>query len=256
MSGLQLMAGQPGQQPSGPYGPYTDYVAPRFGFTALVAALDMRRRTGRGCYLDVSQSEAGAQFIAQGLAEYSATGRVCGAQGNRDPLMAPNNVYACAGGEGDTSWVAISVADDAAWAALVDVTGIRALRDPCLATLEGRQAREDEIDAALGAWCRALGAGEVEDLLQANGIAAHLAASPEDLAVDTQLEDWGHFLSLERADGTGSVVEACRFRLDASPPVTCRASPLMGQETEDVLRKRLSFDAARIAELREAGALD
>ena len=36
--------------PAGPFGPYTDYPAPRFALTALLAALDHRNRTGQGVF--------------------------------------------------------------------------------------------------------------------------------------------------------------------------------------------------------------
>ena len=47
MSGVQYLTGWADRPPAGPFGPYTDYPAPRFALTALLAALDHRRRTVR-----------------------------------------------------------------------------------------------------------------------------------------------------------------------------------------------------------------
>lgn len=93
MSGIQMLAGQAGGDPVGPYGPYTDFVAPRLALSVLLAALNDRRATGRGRFLDIAQAEAGMHFIAEGFAQYAATGQVPVAQGNRDAHMVPNNVY-------------------------------------------------------------------------------------------------------------------------------------------------------------------
>ena len=255
MSGLQVLAGREGQPPTGPYGPYTDFCAPRLALPVLLAALDMRRRTGQGRWLDISQAEAGMQFIAETFADYAATGHVTVAQGNRDPRIAPNNVYPCAAPEGETAWVALSAVDDAAWGGLVAASGIEALADPALATLEGRKAREAEIDGILAAWTAEREAGEVEALLQAAGVAAHVVASNADMAADPQLAAWGHFLQLERQYGTPSWVEACRFKLSETPGAPRMAAPHYGRDGERVLRDMLGMDPMAVAELAEQGVL-
>lgn len=255
MSGLQVLAGREGQPPTGPYGPYTDFCAPRLALPVLLAALDMRRKSGKGRWLDISQAEAGMQFIAETFADYTATGHVAMAQGNRDPQIVPNNVYPCAAPEGDTAWVALSVTDDAAWQALVATSGITALADPALATLEGRKAREAEIDAALADWTRARDAWEVEAVLQVAGVPAYVVASNADMAVDPQLAAWGHFLDLTRHDGTSSWIEACRFKLSVTPAVPSLAAPHYGRDGETVLREMLGMAEDRIARLAEQGVL-
>ena len=252
MSGLQVLAGREGADPVGPYGPYTDFVAPRLALPVLLAALEVRRHTGRGRRLDVSQAEAGMQFIAEAFAERAATGRVPVAHGNRDPLVVPNGVYPCAAAEGETAWVAISATSDAMWAELAAETG---LTDPAFETRAGRKAGEDAIDAALADWCRGQTPQAVEDRLQARSVAAHVAASPADLAADPQLAHWGHFQTRPRPDGTPAHHEACRFRLSLTPAEVQRAAPAYGRDTDKVLRDWLGLDAARIEELEAAGVL-
>lgn len=255
MSGLQVMAGREGADPVGPYGPYTDFVAPRLALPVLMAALEERRSTGKGRRLDVSQAEAGMQFIAEAFAGWSAKGLVPVAHGNRDPQVAPNGCYPCAAPEGETAWVAISVNDDAAWSALRDLVGDDALSDPSFATLEGRKAGEAKIDAVLNAWCKDREAQDVETVLQAKGVAAYVAASPADLAADPQLAAWGHFQNTPRTDGTPAHHEACRFQLSLTPAEVRRAAPEYGRDTRDVLSGFLGMDAAEIDRLAAEGVL-
>jgi len=66
-SGFTYLAGDPDGEPMLLFGPYIDFVAVGFGLVAVLAALDCRRRTGRGQYIDLSQYEAGLQFIAPAL---------------------------------------------------------------------------------------------------------------------------------------------------------------------------------------------
>ncbi|MDH3644929.1 MAG: CoA transferase, partial [Gammaproteobacteria bacterium] len=53
IAGFYEITGWPDLSPSGPWVAYTDTIAPRFVSILLAAALDHRRRTGQGCYLDV-----------------------------------------------------------------------------------------------------------------------------------------------------------------------------------------------------------
>ena len=79
LAGFGYLAGWPDRAPAGPMGAYTDYIAPKFTIAAVLAALDHRRRTGEGQYIDFSQGEASAQFLATALLDYTANGQRVGA---------------------------------------------------------------------------------------------------------------------------------------------------------------------------------
>ena len=130
LAGFYELTGWPDRTPTMIYGAYTDFVSQRFTATALLAALDHRRRTGEGQHIDVSQLEAALQFLGPELLAYELDGRVATRAGNRDRDLVPHGVFPCLpeperadrypdGGSGAEGWVAISCADDAQWAALV-----------------------------------------------------------------------------------------------------------------------------------------
>src|SRR5204862_3668757 len=77
MSGFTYLTGYgPGEPPMLLYGPYVDFVAVGFGLIAILAALDYRRRTGSGQHIDLSQYEAGIQFITPAVLDAQVKGRV------------------------------------------------------------------------------------------------------------------------------------------------------------------------------------
>lgn len=116
ISGYQAIVGWPDAPPVGPFRPYTDFTGPRFALVSLLAALDHHRRTGEGCWLDVSQAESGIQFQAPYIARCAATGEVVTPQGNRDAQMAPNGVFACLPlPPNEEGWVAITARSDREW---------------------------------------------------------------------------------------------------------------------------------------------
>ncbi len=250
MAGFQAIVGREGRTPIGPYGPYTDFVGPRFGLVALLAALDRRRRTGEGCWLDISQAEAGMQFLSPQIAA-AATGAVAGAMGNRDPHFAPHGVFACAG---EDTWAAIVVRDDGDWARLADLIGGESL-DEAFATLAGRKAAEDRLETIVESWTRLHPVVDVETTLQAANIPVHRAASSADLAADPHLAARGHFLRLPHPLGGESVFEASRFQLSETPPRYDRCAPHFGRDNHTVLTDLLGYDEARVEALGAAGVL-
>jgi crotonobetainyl-CoA:carnitine CoA-transferase CaiB-like acyl-CoA transferase len=234
MSGFQSLVGWPDRPPFGPYGPYSDYVGPRFALVVLLAALDRRLETGEGCYVDAAQVEAAVHFLAPQILDFESTGRIAERNGNRDDAMAPHGVYPCAGGE----WVAIAVRDDEERHALAELLGVAA-----------------PDDEAVAAWTRERAAGDVEELLQARRIPAHVALDSETALRDKQLAARGHFVELEHPLFDRTVVQGPRHRLSETPAAVERAAPTLGQDNDRVLRELLGYGEARIAHLNDIGAL-
>ena len=83
------MTGYTDRPPSGPWVAYTDTIAPRFVSILLAAALDHRRRTGKGCYIDVAQIETALHFLGPELLDFQITGNSPSRIGNRSQYNAP-----------------------------------------------------------------------------------------------------------------------------------------------------------------------
>ncbi|MFC2034467.1 CaiB/BaiF CoA transferase family protein, partial [Chloroflexota bacterium] len=111
LMGFNEIAGWPDREPA-ELGVYTDYVAPQISALAIMAALDYRRRTGKGQYFDFSQGEASLHFLGPLLLDYSVNKRVATRMGNRYPYAAPHNAYRC---RGEDRWCAIAVFTDEEW---------------------------------------------------------------------------------------------------------------------------------------------
>jgi crotonobetainyl-CoA:carnitine CoA-transferase CaiB-like acyl-CoA transferase len=251
IAGLVQPTGWPDRAPCGPFGPYTDWLAPRLTVPALLAALDWHRRTGQGQYIDQAQAESALHFLTPALLDCAANGRVIDRLANSDPQMAPHAVYPA---DGDDEWLAIAVRDDADWQRLCAVMERPDFgSDPRFASLEGRLAHTEELDAGISVWTRARDASETERLLQAAGIPAHAVVHAGRAGAEPQLAS--HFVEATHAIHGRVLVESSRYRLSRSKPSVERAGPSIGQDTDAVLHELLGYDRARIGSLRAAGAL-
>jgi crotonobetainyl-CoA:carnitine CoA-transferase CaiB-like acyl-CoA transferase len=256
LSGYQDLVGWPDRAPIGPFGPYTDYVGPRFSLLLLLAALDQRRRTGAGCYLDVAQSEIGVFLLAPQLADYFDRGTVAARRGNADERFAPHGVFACRREDDQDRFVAIAVCDDEQWRALADELGRPELaEDPAHATMPARLATADGLDALLADWTAGQRAEEIELRLQRRGVPAHVCSSSADWTRDPQLAHRGHLRSLPHPEFATATVEGPRYLLSDTPGVVARPAPNLGQDNEYVIRTLLGYDAAAYQRLVDDGVL-
>jgi len=253
MSGIQALAGWPDRAPRGPFGPYTDYVGPRFGLAALIAALDARRESGQGLHIDISQAECGLQFLGPQMADYFATGHALSACGNDDAAMYPHGVYASAEDAPlRAKWLAIAIHSQAAWRSLAHMIGMPELSE---LAIEERRARHQQIDGALRKWCSAQTAAEGEQLLQNAGIAAHRVSSFRDFSEDAQLLHDGHILAFANASAGEAHAEASRYHLSKTPAKTRAGGPLMGEHNKHALLEILGYSPDEYDRFERAGLL-
>jgi crotonobetainyl-CoA:carnitine CoA-transferase CaiB-like acyl-CoA transferase len=242
LAGFVQLLGEPDSTPVLLYGPYIDYVAVGYGAIAVLAGLERRRRTGMGCTIDLSQYEAGLQFLTPSILEFAANGRIPGRAGNADQTAAPHGVYRCAGAD---RWIALSVWTDDEWCALAD---LMALDGP--ATAAGRRAVRPQLDAAIGAWTAGRDRDAVVALLRGAGVRAAPVLSISELFSDPQLAHRGMWPTVTHPAIGAMHVMAPPFRLSATPSLQERAGPTVGADNDHVFGELLglSLDERRTLE--------
>ena len=254
LSGFNQISGWPDKEP-GWLAAYTDFVAPRFHAISILGALEYRRRTGEGQYLDASQNEGGMQFMVPAILDYTANGRVAGRTGNKCAYAAPHNVYPCAGND---KWCAISVFTDKEWKIFCKVIGYPKLaEDPGFATLLSRKEHENELDRFVGEWTKNREAVDVMNLMQAAGVAAGLAETNEyQMEVDPQLKARNYFYDLVDSDGErirGN--PGVQFMLSKTP-IERHIGSEMGGDNDYVYKKILGLSDAEVAQLMDEKVID
>ncbi|HJU29764.1 MAG TPA: CoA transferase, partial [Candidatus Binataceae bacterium] len=253
LCGFYNLVGWPDRPPSGPFSAYTDYIAPRFGVIATMAALIHRKLTGEGQYIDQAQAESALHFLALPLIDASANGRKYSPVANCDPYHAPHGVYPTAG---DDRWAAIACRDDAQWRALCAAMERPALAgDPRYSTPAARQENRVALDAIIAEWTSGLEPHEIERRLQAAGVPAHAVQNAGDLYADPQLRHRDHFKRVPHPTLDATWVENSRFRLSRTPAQVERAAPMLGQHNQYVLEHLLGYNEDRISMLVAEGVL-
>ncbi len=254
LSGFSHVLGYTGAGPLQVHGAYTDWIAPRFGAVALIAALDYRRRTGKGQYLDLSQFECAAQFLTPALLDYSVNSRIVQRQGNRSASSAPHGAYRC---RGEDRWCVIDVTTEEEWASFCKVIGAPSLtEDPRFDSLPGRKQHEDELDRLVEEWTQQYTAEDVMRLMQQAGVPAGVVAAGEDLLNDAQLKHRHHFVQMEHPEIGEHSSQGISFKLSHTPSQIVKPAPCLGQDTSYVCTELLGMSDAELVDLMAEGVFE
>ena len=216
--------------------------------------LEHRRQTGEGQLVESTMVEAVLNATADQVLEWQAHGRLLARDGNHAPEACPQNLYAC---RGDEQWLALAIATDAHWQALVELLGQPAwAAAPALASVAGRRAAQDRIDVELARWCAPLEREALVEALLARGIPAAPVVPARDTATNPQLRARGFFEAVTHPVTGTHELPGLPMRFSGLEPRWYRApAPTLGQHNDDVLRDLLGLDDATIAALRAAGVI-
>src|SRR4030042_1089106 len=224
IAGLPNFIGWPGKEPL-PVGvsAYTDCISPRFATAALIAALDHRKKTGKGQMIDLSQFEAAISFILPGLLEFIANGKEPERIGNSSPYAAPHGVYPC---QGEDRWCTIVVSTDEEWTNFCREMGQPGLaKDPRFGTLENRKKNEDELNRIVGEWTINLSPEEVLTRLQKAGVAAGIVENTAGAVNDPPLRKRNIYWPMQHAEMGEFTHLGKSFTLSKTPAKEYRPSP-------------------------------
>jgi crotonobetainyl-CoA:carnitine CoA-transferase CaiB-like acyl-CoA transferase len=251
--GFYEITGWNDRPPAGPFNAYTDTIAPRFLAATLMAALDHRRRTGEGQYVDQAQMESSLYFLAPELLDYQVSGRVPRRAGNDSPAAAPHDAYPCAGRD---EWCAIAVETDAQWRALRGVLGNpewASSRE--LDTVAGRRARKDSIDRELAEFTRRYEPRALMELLQAAGVPAGMVQRSSDHLEDPQLSHRRFFRPMIHSEMGEVPYEGHQFRVLGYDNGPRSPAPCLGEHSIMVLQEILGYGDEDLARIAASGAL-
>lgn len=236
--------------------PYVDYTAGEHTVFAVMAALMHRLGSGRGQFIDVSQTQAAAATIPEALLDFAANGRDPVRIGNADPVMSPHGCYPCAG---EDRWIAVAVSDDAQWQGLCRVLGRPDwAADGRFSGSLGRQRHREELDRMLAGATASWDARRLMAALQAAEVPAGAVLDSKDLLFDQHLRERRFYEVVRHHPSTGMppLPYAGRpWRLSATPAVAPRAAPLMGEHNDFVLRELLGLTDSEVARLESEGVI-
>ena len=254
MSGMMSITGKPDGEPMRVGVALIDLFTGVYASSAILAALEVRNRTGAGQHIDMALLDVGMAILANQAAGFLNTGNVPMRQGNSHPSLAPYQDF-----ETHDGAMLLAVGNDGQFARFCDAAGHPEWSaDPRFSMGFDRVKNRDALIPMMQAVTRTRTTAEWIATLEHRAVPCGPINTIGQAFADEQVQARGLKVTQrtsEQVRAQTAVQEiatvASPMRLMDTPPVFRNAPPALGEHTLEVL-KEMGLDAERIAALQAA----
>jgi formyl-CoA transferase len=257
MSGMMSITGKPDGEPMRVGVALTDLFTGVYASSAILAALEVRNRTGAGQHIDMALLDVGMAILANQAAGFLNTGNVPMRQGNSHPSLAPYQDFETRDGA-----MLLAVGNDGQFARFCEAAGHPEWSaDARFALGFERVKNRDALIPMMQAVTRTRTTAEWISTLEHRAVPCGPINTVGQAFADEQVKARGLKVTqntTEQARAQTAVQEiatvASPLRLMNTPPVLRNAPPALGEHTDEVLTG-LGLSVSDIAALRNASVI-
>jgi len=247
MGGIMSITGEEGGPPVRPGASYGDIAAGLFLCIAILAALQERNTSGEGQYVDISMLDCQVTVLENAFVRYLNTGEIPHAIGTRHPVIAPFQAFQTKDG-----YIAVALRGGVKdqwplYCAAIDRVDI--IDDPRFRNGWLRTQNYEELKPILTEAMKAKTTREWVEELERVGIPCGPVNTIDQVASDPQILAREMIIDVQHPDAGKFKVVNTPFKFSRTPYRAERASPDLGEHTEDILGQLLGMTHKEISEL-------
>jgi crotonobetainyl-CoA:carnitine CoA-transferase CaiB-like acyl-CoA transferase len=251
MSITGVANGEPGEGPQRAGLAVADLTTGMYAVIGILAALRHRDVTGRGQRLDMALLDTQVGWLANQAQNYFTSGQVPTRTGSWHPNLAPYQPFKTTDG-----YVILAVGNDLQFDRLCAFIGrVELIKDPRFATnpvrVANRAALADEIERET---LKRPSEDWLRDLPKA-GVPCGAVNTIDKVFEEPQVLARGMKITLDHPRAGSIPLVANPIKFSESTIEYVLPPPLLGEHTEEVLRRLLGFDTDQIATLRAKKAI-
>lgn len=233
--------------------PLGDHISGIYNALAIMMALYDRERTGCGQYIDTAMLNCLFSVFETRLPGYALNGEDIGVvprYGTGDPLACPSNVYRCKDG-----YVCLHAGTDPNYRRFAEVTQDSRLMQDKYMKIEERMADYFTVDALTAEWFAGRTVEEADALLTDAGVPCGIVYNLKRILEDPNSTEQEMVVYTE-VPGLGQVpFVGSPLKLKTRPIKNRRRAPLIGEDTDDILKNLAGLSDEQLAGLRGKGVI-
>lgn len=252
MGGLLSITGWPDTPPTRSGTAIGDILSSLFCCVGILAALNVRERTGRGQFIDVALVDSVYAALENIPQKYFVEGKTPGRIGNRYEFIYPYDTFKARDG-----WVVIAIANDAIWERFLAAAGLKRLgEDGRFSSNKLRVENNAALKELLEGWTSERGRDEIVALLNENRIPSCPIYDIKDASEDPHISGVREMVVSVHQPGLGDVrLQGNPIKMSETDPHPRGPAPDLGADTGLILKEVLGLSDAEIKKIREMGAI-
>lgn len=250
MSGLMWMSGDPDRTPTRSGTSIGDVNASAHALGAILAALYYREKTGKGQYIDISLRDCLTAILETAIPRYTMSGGKDKPHrsGRHHATMGPYGVFDA----GNENYIVLGALNQGIWSRLCTAMNRKdMIDDPRFADAGLRAKHLENVIAAVEGWLKSF--PDVKTplaILEEYEVPSAPVLNVEQLVTDPQLLMRDMIVEVNDPAFGPVKLPATPMRFSETSVTNAEPAPLLGQDTEEVLKSLLGMTDAAIVELR------
>ena len=252
MGGLLSITGWPDGPPTRSGTAIGDILSSLFCCVGILAALNVRERTGEGQMVDVSLVDSVFAALENIPQRFYVDGQVPGRIGNRYEFVYPYDTFRVMDG-----WVVIGIANDAIWDRFIEATGLTGQgADPRFASNMLRVENHGALKPLIEEWTTRHEKDAVVELLNRHRVPSCPIYDIKDASEDEHIVGARGMVVEMEQPGIGAVrVQGNPIKMSETRPIPRGPAPALGEDTFEVLRDLLGLGPEEYERLRKQGVV-
>ena len=247
MSGIISVTGPDGGPPSRVGTSIGDIVPGMFAVIGTMMALLHRHTSGLGQKLDISMFDGLIAVLENAIARYQVNGEIPKPIGNRHPSITPFDSFSVKDGE-----IIVVAGSEKLWEKLCRVIGKpEILSDPRFMDYQERHKNHKILKEILNEYFSRWNISEALEILEGEGIPCSSINSVDRLFNDPHVRAREMLIDIEHPIAGIMKFAGIPIKMDITPGSVQAPAPLLGQHTEEVLKKFVGLSADEIESLRK-----
>lgn len=251
-SGIMSITGPEGGPPCRVGSSVGDIISGTQAVIGILAALVYREKSGRGQHLDMSMVDGLFATLENAVARYTISGEIPKPLGGIHPSITPFQGYQTA-----DSWIIAAIGTDQLFSKYCKVIGLENLsNDPRFTTNPLRTKNRRELNTILDPVMKTKTTAEWEKIFEEASLPFSPINNLKQICEDPHIKYRNMLVEIDQPAVGKMRITNSPIRLSETPGEVYAPAPVLGQHSEDVLRKVLEYSQVEIDQLKEAGIIN